>query len=201
VSSSTFAPIPRYDYIDYETRAVPVDGPPLESFPCLESWENKLKTKAFTAEAFRDMFTYEGKDRDRLSEAELRFEEEWLVGHTFSEEAFSPTEPLRESLLSSLGPCFTLKCFSTFLVGTRRDFRGLEALVGALSLDSNKMNALGGRVGAHGYERFAAEDDLEVGPSLRNAFKIFEERVGVSAYQTQRQCVAFSTSLSRVLQR
>lgn len=71
---------------------------------------------------------------------------------------------------------------------TIRDFNALATLTSSLSVDPARLKQpeLAGHHDALRFERFLAEDNMEVGLELRRAFDIFAKRVGRTAWEVQR---------------
>lgn len=70
-----FLPIPKYEYVEFSNRAIPVIGQPLETFPYLYGWENTESTILFVDEQTSDQMVYT-PDSDE-DEEKVREEEAW----------------------------------------------------------------------------------------------------------------------------
>ncbi|GAA5864240.1 hypothetical protein JCM3774_001267 [Rhodotorula dairenensis] len=72
----TFPPIPRYSYTRFASRAVPVAGHQLESFPCISDWEDAAAANELVAEKSKSFLPSE-TDEGPIPTADSH-ESDWL---------------------------------------------------------------------------------------------------------------------------
>ncbi|GAA5894013.1 uncharacterized protein JCM6883_003695 [Sporobolomyces salmoneus] len=154
-----FLPIPKYEFVQYSTRAVPVSGQPLEVFPQLDGWEDAESTNRFVDEKVAECMTYSpnsDEDEEKVKE----------------EEAWNKVNLVSRKTLEGLDPGHV-----------RRDFETLDGLFENLNLDREEL-ARRVKTNSGRSQRWTdpVKDDLVVS----SLFRHFEERLGISPDEVHR---------------
>lgn len=102
-ASLQFAPVPRYSYTAFSTRAIPVAGHKLEAFPWLPVWEDSAAANAILAEKVKCFLPPGVDDTTELSVNDPRLD--WLRDALLDLEAFQAPDVGRESPASFRTAC------------------------------------------------------------------------------------------------
>lgn len=166
-AAPSFPPIPRYSYTSFASRAVPVPGHRLESFPHIPKWEDAAATNKLIAEKYHNFLPAELEDSPIPDSSSPEFD--WLRDALTDLHAFQRLDNGRELIPSALfRPCGDLIVDPPLRpIGTVRDFRTLKRLLERLESES----AWAPGDGEHNIDKRAA------------ALELFRRRVGRSAQQ------------------
>jgi len=90
-----WAPVPRYEYVEYTTQAIPYEGQPFEVAPLLRDWEDAEVNNRKLEDASAVAMTYQANSDD--DEEKIREEQEWRDKNMISKRALEGLDPGRES--------------------------------------------------------------------------------------------------------
>ncbi|GAA5880304.1 hypothetical protein JCM16303_003889 [Sporobolomyces ruberrimus] len=151
-----FLPIPKYEYVEFSNRAIPVIGQPLETFPYLYGWENTESTILFVDEQTSDQMVYT-PDSDE-DEEKVREEEAWKRLNMVSRRTL---EGLKRGHVE-------------------RDFAALEDLFQLLNVDRSELER---RI--QGGDMDCPEALRNEGGAVSDICRYFEKRLGISIDRVQ----------------
>jgi len=89
-----WAPVPRYEYVEYTTQAIPYEGQPFEVAPLLRDWEDSEVNNRKLEDASAVAMTYQANSDD--DEEKIREEQEWRDKNMISRRALDGLDPGRE---------------------------------------------------------------------------------------------------------
>ncbi|GAA5962324.1 hypothetical protein JCM3765_002940 [Sporobolomyces pararoseus] len=160
-----FLPIPKYEFVEYASRAIPVTGRSFEVFPQLEGWEDTGSTFGYVDEQSMESMTYEASSSD--DEEKIREEEAWNKANLVCRSKLEGLDPGR----------------------VHRDFAALDELFELLNLDRVELAR---RINQSGGESLNWTEALEDEPVVAQICRHFEERLGISLKEVQQNSRASS---------
>lgn len=94
----SFPPIPRYSYTSFASRAIPVPGHRLESFPHIPKWEDAAATNKLIAEKYQNFLPADLEDSPIPDPSSPEFD--WLRDALIDLHAFQPPDNGRELFIN-----------------------------------------------------------------------------------------------------